>query len=648
MKFNSGNPTLDKNLECISVHNQILAENLLNLPCLTNDIQLIETELNEPNMSYNGLPLHSQNGAEEEAKKIFSYCENAKSDIIVLYGIGLGYLFKEICDNSKNSIILHEPNLEILRVTLELVDFSKELSQDNLRVTSTLPELHDAHLKLYKYKYTSDFIYLSTYKQLYAEDISKVLEQLTTLKARFINDETSLVKMGFNLYLSFLRNFSTIIDFPPLGEIKNKYEGKTALIVSAGPTLDFNLETIKKYRENVIIFCVGPALRTLKKAGITPDFLNIEEVEDVSCQIEGLDLSEINFITAPHTNPTIQKLDAKNHFLFPAKTSRTGRYWSQFTEYDISNYEVFGSVSFQALCSAKLLGFKRLILVGQDLAYIDGKCYTQNAFSYYKTGLNPNTGKPYIVINNHSDNNNDEINKFKDNISTDEDVIINNNKTCMIKSISGELVQTMLDYALFVPIFTEFAQNNPDLELINTSMHGAQLDGFENIPLDVALKDSLPIKRVDLSTNFKFDKNKILKNLQKEEDLWNDILKKFEEAKEYLKKINKEIKYRKTLTKVVFKEFKLVSSIYYKLASFYYTSNETYRTIIYKEVNDMEKYFSINQDIGMAKIDKMYSHLYNFFEQENKIIELRNALKTQKETISESINSESKTSISVN
>ncbi len=72
----SKNPILDKNFSAISKYNRKLSQDLLHLPYLTNSIKLIETNLKEPNVAYNGLILHSQDGAELEAKNIFSKNKN--------------------------------------------------------------------------------------------------------------------------------------------------------------------------------------------------------------------------------------------------------------------------------------------------------------------------------------------------------------------------------------------------------------------------------------------------------------------------------------------------------------------------------------------------------------------------------------------
>lgn len=52
-------------------------------------------------------------------------------------------------------------------------------------------------------------------------------------------------------------------------------------------------------------------MKTLAKHNITPDFLCIIEAYDSSKQIAGLDLSEVNFITEPYSNPNLRNFKFK-------------------------------------------------------------------------------------------------------------------------------------------------------------------------------------------------------------------------------------------------------------------------------------------------------------------------------------------------
>ncbi len=106
--MSSGNPILDKNLECIAKYNEPLAHKILNLPDLVNRFELVNTEAGEANLLMNGIALHSTINAEQEAKDAFKDAENSGLSRHIVFGLGLGYLFKEVCENSKGLVILYE------------------------------------------------------------------------------------------------------------------------------------------------------------------------------------------------------------------------------------------------------------------------------------------------------------------------------------------------------------------------------------------------------------------------------------------------------------------------------------------------------------------------------------------------------------
>ena len=120
----NSNPILEKNLKFISSYNPELKYKILQIKELKNDIIVSNTCLREPNLTFNGVPLHDNYGAETEAKNIFAKVENTPVSMHVVYGFGLGYLFQQFALNSKGIVIVYEPNLEILASTLEIADLT--------------------------------------------------------------------------------------------------------------------------------------------------------------------------------------------------------------------------------------------------------------------------------------------------------------------------------------------------------------------------------------------------------------------------------------------------------------------------------------------------------------------------------------------
>lgn len=645
--INTGNPTLDKNLECIEKYNPKLAQVIANLPYLTNNIQLIETNLKEPNLTFNGKPLHSQNGAEMEAQNVFAQTKNSPLSMHIIFGIGLGHLFKEFCTRSKGVVLLFEPNLEILRVTLELVDFTKELSQKNVLVVSDIQSFKEAFRIKYMYNAQTTFTYLGAYKDIYADKMTDFLKQIEMIIGGCIAEYTTLKQQADRSISMVLENLPFTLEEIPLFEFKDIYKRKTALIVSAGPSLDLNIETIKKNRDKVVIFCVGTAFKALMSKGITPDFVNMIEINDCSSQVKGFDLSNINFILEPYTNTSIHALKTAKKILFPTVSSHANDYWAKLTGIDISKYVAKGTVSYAALFSAKVMGCSKMILVGQDLAYVNNKCYSDGAaYSQLAYEINPETNKPEFKIKDHD--------KYIESLLPEENVLpkdvyegfsdykIKNLTDTLyyVKGINGEMLPTQGGYATFIEHFNEFARFNPDLDLINSSMIGAQIDRFKNIPLAEALEGESVVEKVEIKSSFEYDQGLISQNLETERQKLKDILKEFVKAKEYIFKFDREFARRKTVTTEANKFFRNLLGLYDKITYDHYRKNPVYQAVAFSEHIALEYFIKKTEKVDSEKIKEIYVLVKEYFSKiEEKLLPVIEKIKIQKGILDESINS---------
>lgn len=644
----SGNPTLDKNLECIARYNPKLKDALLGLKYLENSIQLVETELKEPNLAYNGMVLHSQSGAEAEAKNVFAKVSDNPVSMHIIFGIGIGHLFKEFCEQAKGKVFLLEPNLEILRVTLELVDFSKELSQPNVFVASDIQSFKELYVLNYTYGSNTSFTYLGAYKNIYGEEMTKIFKQVETIMGTCMAEYNTLKREVANSISMVLDNLPYTLNETLVLEYKDIYKGKTALIVSAGPSLDANIEVIKKNRNKFIIFCVGTAYKALAKQGITPDFANIIEVNDCSGQVKDCDLSNVDFILEPYTHTSVHRLATKNKLLFPSVSSQANDYWAKLVGLDIKPYVAKGTVSYESLAVAKMMGFSKIILVGQDLAFLDNKCYSdESAYSQLIFEVNPETNKPEFKIKDY-----DKYLTSLLPIGTDitqpwckyfaEYKVNNLNETLyFVKGISGKMIPTQGGYATFIDHFSEFAHLNKDLELINTSMVGAQIDGFKNMPLEDAIKGAESVERIELTKSSNFDKTKVLYNLTNEEKTLSDVLTHFARAKEYIQKYEREFSRRKTVSEEANRFFKKLLALYNTLTLEYYYKNPIYQALAFNENIEVDKALKQTETVTIERIILLFGLLKIYYDEvERKIIELSERIKNTKGIISEIINSE--------
>jgi hypothetical protein len=79
--------------------------------------------------------------------------------------------------------------------------------------------------------------------------------------------------------------------------LKDYYKGKPAVIISAGPSLNKNIDLVEKNRDKFVVFCVSTALKAAVKHNIIPDFVCfIEYLPDSSRFIDDEVAKQTNII----------------------------------------------------------------------------------------------------------------------------------------------------------------------------------------------------------------------------------------------------------------------------------------------------------------------------------------------------------------
>lgn len=152
-------------------------------------------------------------------------------------------------------------------------------------------------------------------------------------------------------------------------ELKEKWEGKTAYIVAAGPSLDYNFEYLRSIdKENSIIIAVGTVFRKMIKEEIPIDYVVISEAnERVYGQIIGVEDCGVPLLLLS----TAHHRFAKGYHGPKYLIYQEGYELAEEAAKNVGGFvcQVGGSVSTVAFDLAAKMGCKRIITVGLDLAY---------------------------------------------------------------------------------------------------------------------------------------------------------------------------------------------------------------------------------------------------------------------------------------
>lgn len=197
MEIKTGLEILEKNLYFIEKYNSELAEKITNVQEITNFVEFFESKSGDPIFSYNGLLIDDEIDPIDSAAQIFcNLRDNQEDNIYVVFGLGLGYVFKRFVQSCKGKIILFDPNLEILRLTLELVDFSEELEKQNVFVVNSIPELTTIISKDFTFGIKIFVGALDAYSKMYLNIYQHMMKEFEKINPAFINEDNIKVNMG--------------------------------------------------------------------------------------------------------------------------------------------------------------------------------------------------------------------------------------------------------------------------------------------------------------------------------------------------------------------------------------------------------------------------------------------------------------------
>ncbi|XAK33156.1 motility associated factor glycosyltransferase family protein [Campylobacter coli] len=304
-----------------------------------------------------------------------------KYPVLFFYGIGNGFLYKALLQNSHfKRIIVFEKEIELIFLALNLADFTQELSRGRLIIILS-SEMDDAKasslfsLPEINLLFKSYFLDLhSDFYEKYSKDIIKInninKNMIIYASLRQGNDPKDALQ-GVD---QFVRHIPHMITHPSLSElVKKRYKkAKNAIIVATGPSLQKQIPLLKKYHKKASIFCLDASYSILHENDIKPDYvLSLERVAATS-EFFNNDFKEFDknilFILLTLTHPqTIKYLEAnKRSYILTPRDLPFSQSIKHLKEFSSLNGM---SVAHMALVLAYHLGHENVILIGQDLAF---------------------------------------------------------------------------------------------------------------------------------------------------------------------------------------------------------------------------------------------------------------------------------------
>lgn len=500
MGVNEQVETYEKNIRAIFEVNQLLAGRLVALEGIKNfeifqgndpiDINLLD--VNNHSFIYSK-PLEFLTQEIEKLRKYDRY------PYLYFFGLGNGVFYKSIVGTDTfKTIYVVEPNLEVIYITLHMIDFSQEILDGKFRLfySQDIDFGNGVGILSHNqvvYGRVFELFTHAPYYEIYQSELERVnqvfLEVIKYYVYSYGNDVIdSLVGIEHHIH-----NLPLMLSSAKLSQFPKVRNSETAIIVSTGPSLDKQIPLLKEIADYVTILCVDASFPVLYKHGIKPDIVcSLERVVETAQFFTDVPREFQEGITFVQVSLQHEKaINAIDH----DKQVLVMRPFGYNIVFDFKEFGYIGfgmSAANMAHDLAFIMGFSNCVLIGQDLAYAkDGKTHSND----HVRGT-------------------DDVNR---------DVITD--KECIAYGGEG-MIRTTHIWELFRNYFEKNIVNTNDkMRTINSTEGGARINGAEEVPFKDVVEALGKVKRKEKLNLVRESKEEYLKNYARAKSRLNRYIK---------------------------------------------------------------------------------------------------------------------------
>ncbi|KAA0966786.1 motility associated factor glycosyltransferase family protein [Sporosarcina sp. ANT_H38] len=420
--------------------------------------------------------LHSKYDPEKEAERLVSqFVDVGNSKHILFVGCGLGYHIQKFIEQYPDmKFSIYEPNEEVLVSYLSNKKLN-DLPLSNLstiftgkdesvihREIGALLHLSNSQLRIYT---------LPVYESLYGDQIKvimkKALESLKDKRSALVTNLSYQKRWTVNS----IKNFPTVLQTPNiLHDIdKSAFDGKSAIIVAAGPSLNEEFENLRYIKENGLayIFSVGSAINALVEHGIYPDAACTYDPQDINYRviqiIKDQQITDIPLVFGSSVGfETLENYPGKMLHMLVSQDTVAPAFLGENLTTDLDYVNDAPSIAVVTYQLLSQLGCSKIILVGQNLAYIGEH--------HYADGIDYGKGTKVSESNLQ--------------------------KALLTNDVYGNDVKTSEGFNSMRQQLEMYIKSRPEIETVNTTKGGALIAGTIFKPLEQVIKEELTARQV--------------------------------------------------------------------------------------------------------------------------------------------------------
>jgi len=425
-----------------------------------------------------GVRLGSAYDPVREGEQIAERMAQEPADIMIAVGFGLGEQFEPYLSRNPATLIIYEPSLARLKAALERFSVTELLAahrdvyfaSDPVQLTRFLTARYTPGLRMRVFPHPA---------VLRLDQPAVAAAVKATRDAKDVVDVQRLTSIEMLMPWAWVtaRNGQRIARTPQFGRLQDTFQGKPAVVVAAGPSLDKQLPLLREIQDRIVIIGIGQTTRALRQAGIDPHLVHVLESRDVSHQLtDAGDTSELIVAPSADADPAIYDLPSRAKFTVTSSGGALGVWIAEATGEEHFSFGG-GTVAQGAVGMAMMLGCNPIALIGQDLAFTDGRAYAKGtAYDFVEVEMKEDGNCRFEGMNQKAEILGDTVPHPENGGLADQRVV------WVDAWEEGEQVPTWRAYASFLEQYREIgmAFRARGIALVNCTEGGARIPEVEH------------------------------------------------------------------------------------------------------------------------------------------------------------------------
>ena len=318
-----------------------------------------------------------------------------ENTVFLIMGFGDGKAIQKLLEGNRETIIIvYEPCAEIF-----WKQFGKEALAELLesgRVFLTVNGINEALLIPYLetfVDYTNFQLMqigiLPNYDRVFETEYHWLMDQYLYVMKKIIMSRNTEICFNKEMVENQMALAEDVIKHYSVGQLDDILKKKNlcdmpAVLVSAGPSLDKNIDQLYTIQDQVFILAVDTSLNTVLNHGIIPDMTISVDGHKPLELFKNPKTKEIPIALSSRSNKEILPFISQKRFYELSSKELLAKLFHNI-EKETVELPTGGSVANNACALLQRMGFQTIIFMGQDLAYPDKKTHTLQAYGEYDT-----------------------------------------------------------------------------------------------------------------------------------------------------------------------------------------------------------------------------------------------------------------------